>query len=118
MHRLVFLAVLFAVLAPPTMARDNGQWQNVKPEIREWIRGLKNKAGHGCCDEADGFGAEELEWNARSGTYSVVIEGKRHVVPPEAVLTEPNRIGRAMVWYVKDEAGAVIIRCFIAGTMG
>ena len=118
MRRLFILAGAATLLATAALARDNGQFQNANPEIKRWIEGLRNSKGFGCCDFADGFGAEELEWDATSGTYSVVIEGKRHVVPPEAVLTEPNRLGRAMVWYIKDESGAIIIRCFLPGTMG
>ena len=37
-------------------------------------------------------------------------------VPDEAVITEPNRIGRAMVWPIKGYLG-VSIRCFMPGSM-
>ena len=39
-----------------------------------------------------------------------------HGVPDEAVITEPNRAGRTMVWPVKTAFG-ISIRCFMPGSM-
>lgn len=112
--------ILVAIaLAAPAKARDNGQYAQVSPEIREWVRGLKDRNGVGCCDTADGFPAEEVEWSAERGGYSVVIEGQRHPVPPAALLDGPNKLGRAMVWWIRlTPGGTILIRCFIPGTMG
>jgi hypothetical protein len=42
-------------------------------------------------------------------------------VPAEAVITEPNRVGRTMVWPVYnwrgDSLDRVDIRCFMPGAM-
>ena len=38
------------------------------------------------------------------------------MVPDDAVITEPNRAGRTMVWPVKDSLG-ISIRCFMPGSM-
>src|SRR5262245_12290665 len=40
-------------LAPEILARDYGQYDNVDPAIREWVQGLKDKTGQGCCATAD-----------------------------------------------------------------
>jgi hypothetical protein len=37
-------------------------------------------------------------------------------VPGEAVITEPNRAGRTMVWPMKSLLGTTV-RCFLPGTM-
>lgn len=87
---------------------------NAGPEIKRWIEGLTDKKGRGCCSSADGFPAE-VEWDIEGNHYKVLIEGKWHVVPDDALLTQPNRIGYAMVWYFTDN-GIVTIRCFIPGT--
>jgi hypothetical protein len=46
----------------------------------------------------------------------VRLEGEWIVVPDDAVITEPNRAGRTMVWPVKGSLGT-IIRCFLPGSM-
>jgi hypothetical protein len=48
------------VLCVPALARDNGQYNNVAPEIRQWFRDQKSpKTGGLCCTEADGNEAQE-----------------------------------------------------------
>jgi hypothetical protein len=50
--------------------------------------------------------------------YWVNLDGKKIVVPPEAVITEPNKFGRAVVWPYQDfEGGQYVtqIRCFMPG---
>jgi hypothetical protein len=37
-------------------------------------------------------------------------------VPDDAVITEPNRYGRTMVWPIKGALG-ISIRCFMPGSM-
>lgn len=113
-----FVLLILAISAP-SHARDFGQHAQASPEIRDWVRGLKDRNGHGCCNTADGFPAEEVEWSATAGGYSVVIEGQRYPVPPAALLDGPNKIGRAMVWWIRlSPGGSILIRCFIPGTMG
>jgi len=46
----------------------------------------------------------------------VRIDGAWLDVPDEAVITEPNRIGRTMVWPIRGYLG-VTIRCFMPGSM-
>jgi hypothetical protein len=51
----------------------------------------------------------------------VRIEGRWWDVPDEAVINEPNRAGRTMVWPVYYRAVSTLvrveIRCFIPGSM-
>jgi hypothetical protein len=37
-------------------------------------------------------------------------------VPDDAVITEPNRVGRTMVWPIRGYQG-LSIRCFMPGSM-
>jgi hypothetical protein len=51
---------LLLVMCLPALARDNGQYNNVSPEIRQWFQDQKSpKAGGLCCSEADGNEAQE-----------------------------------------------------------
>ena len=38
-------------------------------------------------------------------------------VPDSALITEPNRVGRTMVWPLRID-GKIFIRCFMPGSMG
>jgi hypothetical protein len=110
-----------AACAATALARDYGQYRGVDPSTRQWIEGLKDKSGHGCCDTADGHPAE-YEWDiARSG-YRVRIEDQWYDVPSDAVITEPNRLGYATVWYwwswEVDGRKTHHIRCFLPGAGG
>jgi hypothetical protein len=49
------------------------------------------------------------------GHYRVRIYGQWFVVPDEAVVTEPNRFGPAVVWPYNDRYGNTQIRCFMPG---
>ena len=119
------LAIVMLVLLSglPAAAREQypGQYDNVDPVIREWVRGLKDKGGVSCCDTADGFPAE-VEWDNDTGKYRVRIDGEWYVVPDSALLTEPNRLGYATIWYWYswEVSGKrkPNIRCFIPGAGG
>ena len=64
-----------------------------------------------CCSDADGFAVSDPDWDTQNGRYRVRIEGNWIVVPEDAVITEPNRYGRTMVWPIKGSLGSTI-RCF------
>ena len=86
------LAVL--VLCVPALARDNGQYNSVSPEVRQWFRSQKSpKTGGLCCNEADGTYAEE---DIRNGVY------------------DPNRNGAPVAWWYFQE-GKLQIRCYAPG---
>jgi len=109
----ILVATLLLAMIPPAIARDNGQYAQKSPEMRDWVRGLKDKRGVGCCDTADGYPAE-AEWDTDSKGYRVRIDGKWYAVPDETVITEPNRFGYAVVWYWFN-GGVPMIRCFLPG---
>jgi hypothetical protein len=109
------------VLDAGASATDYGRYRDVDPVTREWVHGLKDKAGQGCCDTADGHPAE-YEWDIAGSRYKVRIEGEWYVVPEEAVIEGPNKLGYATVWYWWSRTldGKVIhhIRCFLPGPGG
>jgi hypothetical protein len=104
-----------------TSARDYRQYRNVDPAIRDWVQGLKDKTGEGCCDTADGQPAE-YEWDIAANRYRARIEGEWYDVPDDAVITGPNKLGYATVWtwWVWDYDGKKThhIRCFLPGPGG
>jgi hypothetical protein len=62
----------------------------------------------------------DADWKSEDGHYKVQIENYWWTVPDEAVITEPNRDGRTMVWpvYHNDYGNRSIeIRCFMPGSM-
>ncbi len=105
---------LFAVLllgeAP---ARDDGRYAN--SPLKPWFDTLKSGKGL-CCSDADGFAVMDPDWESQNGHYRVRIDGEWIVVPEDAVITEPNRAGRTMVWPIKGTLG-ISIRCFLPGSM-
>jgi hypothetical protein len=112
---LAYLLGAFAI--PHAHGRDNGQYAQVSPDIRDWVKSRRNKSGTPCCDSADGYDAE---WDNEGpgGSYRVRIDGDWIVIPEEKVLDDiPNRLKVARVWYAKFDGG-VHIFCFIPGTMG
>ena len=58
---------------------------------------------------ADG---RETEYDIRGTKYWVPVNGTWREVPDEALLTEPNKFGRPMLWLDSLRN----IRCFIPGT--
>jgi hypothetical protein len=118
---MIALLARVALHTEGALARDYGQYGGVDPAIREWIQGLKDKAGQGCCDTADGHPAE-YEWDIASNGYKVRIEGEWYVVPEEAIINGPNKLGYATVWYwwswELDGRKVNHIRCFLPGPGG
>jgi len=108
-------ALLIALAAPPIQARDRGQFVNSSPEMKAWFDGLRSGKGP-CCSDADGSAVSDVDWETRNGHYRVRIDGEWIDVPDEAVITEPNRAGRTMVWPIRGYLG-VSIRCFMPGSM-
>jgi hypothetical protein len=114
---IVGLALLLLGLASQLgHARDRGQFANANPELRAWFNGLKSQKGL-CCSDADGSAISDADWESGNGHYRVRIDGEWVNVPDEAVITEPNRIGRTMVWPIRDGVGGLYIRCFMPGSM-
>lgn len=107
-------AVLLLFATTAAFARDDGRYAG-SPN-KAWFDSLKSKTGP-CCSDADGTAVTDADWDSKDGHYRVRLNGRWVDVPDDAVLKEPNRDGRTIVWpyYVN---GSPIIRCFIAGVMG
>ncbi len=119
--RLLLIALVLSLAAAGAPARDNGQYRDTDPAIKEWVNGLTDKNGQGCCATADGFPAD-YDWDTEGNHYKVLIDGEWYDVPPEAVIDGPNRLGHATVWYwwdwSLDGKKTNHIRCFLPGPGG
>lgn len=50
-------------LVSPSIAKDNGQWDNVDQTTKEWFKNLHPDAGGTpCCDGSDGLKVEDVEY--------------------------------------------------------
>ena len=111
---LLSAAMLFSAAAfTAAHARDDGRY--AKSPLKPWFDSLKSGKGL-CCSDADGFAVSDPDWESIDGHYRVRLEGEWIVVPEDAVITEPNRFGRTMVWPIKGSLGTSI-RCFMPGSM-
>ncbi|MEH2560388.1 hypothetical protein [Bradyrhizobium sp. AZCC 2289] len=107
-------AMLTAAAAYPAHARDpDGRYAN--SPLKQWFDSLKSGKGP-CCSDADGTAVSDVDWESSNGHYRVRIEGEWVEVPDDAVITEPNRVGRTMVWPIRGYGG-LTIRCFMPGSM-
>ncbi len=122
-------AILYVTL--PAQARDlDGRYAN--SPLKPWFNQLKSGRGL-CCSHVDGYVVEEADWQSKDGHYRVRVPKNPASaemlwvdVPVDAVITEPNRTGRTMVWpdytftqgYSNEPVGEpVLIRCFMPGSM-
>jgi hypothetical protein len=95
-------------------ARDpDGRYAN--SPLKQWFDSLRSGKGP-CCSDADGSAVSDVDWESREGHYRVRLEGEWLDVPEDAVITEPNRVGRTMVWPIRGYGG-LTIRCFMPGSM-
>jgi hypothetical protein len=110
----VAASIGLAVFATGTaIARDDGRYAG--SALKPWFDTLKSSKGL-CCSDADGVALLDPDWDSREGHYRVRLDGAWIVVPDDAVITEPNRAGRTMVWPVRGSLGTSI-RCFMPGSM-
>jgi hypothetical protein len=115
--RLVSLAALTfclttTLVSDQLVARDDGRFAN--SPLKPWFDRLASGKGL-CCSFADGFSVQDVDWDTQDGHYRVRIYGQWLVVPDDAVVTEPNRFGPAVVWPYNDRDGNTQIRCFMPG---
>lgn len=125
--RLASTLALIALAAPSGHARDRGQFVNTNAELKAWFDNLRSGKGP-CCSDADGSALQDSDWDSKDGRYRVrvprygyALDGQQQElvwvdVPEEAVISEPNRVGRTMVWPIYGYMG-VTIRCFMPGSM-
>ena len=106
-------SVIAATLIGAVQARDDGRY-TLSP-LKPWFDSLKSGKGP-CCSDADGFAVSDPDGESKNGHYLVRIDNEWVEVPDDAVITEPNRVGRTMVWPIKGSLG-ISIRCFMPGSM-
>ena len=103
-----------------------------RPDLNSWFDKLASGKGL-CCSFADGKEITDVSWDQHcESTRSIDGKDSQHCVyrvflsnifgknprwvdvPEDAVITEPNKYGPAMVWpyYMDDEPE---VRCFLPG---
>jgi hypothetical protein len=117
MKRIVFgltLSLVVACLVGTVTARDlDGRYAN--SPLKQWFDNLKSGRGL-CCSMADGQSVADPDWESKDGHYRVRLENNWIDVPDDALINEPNRAGRTMVWPLLVD-GKISIRCFMPGSM-
>ncbi len=121
-------AALAAALAFPAAARDDGRFAD--SSLKKWFEGLHSDRGS-CCSFADGISVADVDWDTEGDHYRVRVcatapepgetwatcKKKAWIVVPDlSVVTEPNKLGPAVVWPYTP-GGATLIRCFMPGTL-
>jgi hypothetical protein len=98
------------------LTRDlDGKYAN--SPLNQWFESLASRRGP-CCSVADGQSVEDVDWDTQDGKYRVRLNGQWIEVPPDALVTVPNKFGLPVVWPYKDYEGRTQIRCFIPGAGG
>lgn len=107
------LVLALAWLATPAQGRDDGRYAN--SPLKPWFESLRSGLGQ-CCSDADGYVIADADWKSDHGHYRVRIDDEWVDVPDGAVITQPNKIGRTIVWkhYID---GHPKVRCFMPGSM-
>jgi hypothetical protein len=112
----VAILTVLLLLSLPALAHDHEH-----PELNGWYQGLHSGKG-ACCDGSEAVHLADVDWESRDGHYRVRIADEWWDVPDWAVLDEPNRDGRTLVWTYNDWNNVtgkltVKVRCFMPGTM-
>jgi hypothetical protein len=111
------IALSILLFVAPVMARDDGRYAGAP--LHEWFDGLASGYGR-CCSDADGTAVVDADWESHDGHYRVRIDSNWYDVPDKAVIRDPNRDGRTIVWPSRiwmDGKLAIFIRCFMPGSM-
>ncbi len=78
-----------AIMAAPALGRDDGQWSNQPPEIRQWFQSVmqpNNRAS--CCGEADAFDVR-LDGEESNGDIRAIILNGRGLYPDGTLVLVP-----------------------------
>lgn len=115
------IAAAMLIGAIAVHAKDDGRFAG--SPLKTWFDHLASGKGL-CCSFADGVSVEDVDWDtggdnhdtqAEGGHYRVRLNGQWIVVPDNAVVTEPNKFGPAVMWPYTDGSGQTQIRCFLPG---
>jgi hypothetical protein len=118
---LISVGAAMALLMLPALGRDlDGRYKD--SALHDWFEHLASGKGL-CCSYADGYVVTDADWETKDRRYRVRVpraaDSQDMVwvdVPDEAVITEPNKAGRTMVWPLY-RSESVSIRCFMPGSM-
>src|SRR3979490_1762428 len=105
--------ILVALVTGTVQARDASVHSQSPPD--QPFDSLKSGKGP-CCSDADGFAVSDPDWEFRHGHYLVRIDNEWIDVRDDAVIKEPNRVGKSNVWPIKVSLG-ISIRYFMPGSM-
>src|SRR5467141_1739588 len=100
--------LILLLLCSPALAHDPGH-----PELNDWFDRLTSGRGRGC-SFADGYAVSDVDCESKDGHHRGRLENKWIDVPDDALITEPNRAGRTMVWPMRFN-GEIFVRCFEPG---
>jgi hypothetical protein len=111
---LLIVIVAIAIVVGLSVKRANAH-DHARPDLNKWFDGLASGKGL-CCSFADGTVITDADWESKDGHYRVKVDDQWIEVPDDAVITEPNKDGRTMVWPIRGYLG-ISIRCFMPGSM-
>lgn len=111
-----FAEVTLLVVATMSLSASYAHDHN-RPELNGWFRSLQSQGLNICCDGSDAKSIEDPDWENDAGHYRVRLEGKWFDVPDTAVVTVPNKYGRALVWPIYQNGRPILIRCFMPGPL-
>lgn len=124
---LLVLVVGFGLVAASIAFARDADGRYAQSPLKPWFDQLKSGKGL-CCSDADGSALSDSDWETKDGHYRVRVPARPAYdgapppemvwvdVPDDAVITEPNRVGRTMVWPIYGYMG-LTIRCFMPGSM-
>jgi hypothetical protein len=95
------------------LVRDDGRYAS--DPLHTWFDHLSSGLGL-CCSFADGQAIQDVYWDTQNGHYRVRIGGEWVVVDDDAVVTEQNKFGKAVVWPYLTHNGQLKVRCFLPGS--
>lgn len=81
---------LVLLAAAPAVARDDGQWANQPPEIREWFESvMQPNSRSSCCGSGDAFDVA-LDGEEPNGDIRAIILNGRGIYPDGKLVDVPR----------------------------
>lgn len=110
---IIFALAIVALFVPFAHARDPDGRYAAAP-LHDWFNQLASIKGL-CCAKYDGETVADADWDVKGGRYRVRLDSRWIDVPDDALINEPNRDGRTIVWPIRRNGEVVDIRCFMPG---
>lgn len=112
---IILLAIATAIFAIESEAQAH---DHAKPELDSWFKSLWSEEGGSCCEGFEAVAVDDPDWRSKDGHYQVMLYGEWLDVPDKAIVQQPNRDGRTMVWPGAVVNGVQTVRCFMRGLEG